>query len=48
MTGLFGEFHQRVVYAYDDTHIDPPASAIPFGTFVIALLYFAGILGTGV
>lgn len=45
---LFGEFFQRVFYSHGDTHWDPPAAAITFGTFVIALLYFAGILSTGV
>ncbi|PEN15030.1 hypothetical protein CRI94_01715 [Longibacter salinarum] len=45
---LFGELFQRVFYAHGDTHWDPPAAAIVFGTFVIALLYFVGILGTGV
>lgn len=48
VTGLFGEFFQRVFYAHGDTHIDPPAAAITFGTLLIAILYFAGILGTGV
>ncbi|NBC16217.1 MAG: hypothetical protein GVY18_02750 [Bacteroidetes bacterium] len=45
---LFGELFQRIFYAHGDTHWDPPAAAIVFGTFVIALMYFAGILGTGV
>lgn len=45
---LFGEGFQRIFYAHGDTHWDPPAAAIVFGTFVIALLYFAGILGTTV
>lgn len=45
---LFGELFQRIFYAHGDTHWDPPAAAIVFGTFVIALLYFTGILGTTV
>jgi hypothetical protein len=43
---LFGEFFQRVFYAHGDTHVDPPAAAIVFGTFLIALLYFGGVLGS--
>jgi hypothetical protein len=45
---LFGELFQRIVYAHGDTHVDPPAAAILFGTFLIALLYFGGLLGTTV
>ena len=45
---LFGELFQRVFYAHGDTHWDPPAAAIVFGTFVIAVLYFAGVLPTTV
>ena len=45
---LFGEFFQRIFYAHGDTHVDPPAAAIVFGTLLIALLYFGGILGTAV
>lgn len=40
---LFGELFQRVFYAHGDTHVDPPAAAIVFGTLLVALLYFAGI-----
>ncbi|MXV61210.1 hypothetical protein GS429_03865 [Natronorubrum sp. JWXQ-INN-674] len=40
---LFGELFQRVFYAHGDTHVDPPAAAIVFGTFLVALMYFAGI-----
>ncbi|WP_265108307.1 hypothetical protein [Halosolutus halophilus] len=40
---LFGELFQRVFYAHGDTHWDPPAAAIVFGTFLIAILYFAGV-----
>ena len=45
---LFGEFFQRIFYAHGDTHVDPPAAAIVFGTFLIALLYFAGVFSTGI
>lgn len=45
---VFGEFFQRIFYAHGDTHVDPPAAAIVFGTFLIALLYFAGVFSTGV
>jgi len=45
---LFGEWFQRIFYAHGDTHWDPPAAAIVFGTFLIALCYFAGIFGTTV
>jgi len=45
---LFGEAFERVFYAHGDTHWDPPAAAIVFGTFLIALLYFGGVLGTTV
>ncbi len=43
---LFGEFFQRIFYAHGDTHVDPPAAAITFGTLLIAVLYFAGIFGS--
>jgi len=45
---LFGELFQRIFYSHGDTHWDPPAAAIVFGTLLIAILYFAGILGTTV
>jgi hypothetical protein len=45
---LFGEAFQRVFYAHGDTHWDPPAAAIVFGTVLIALLYFGGVVGTTV
>ena len=40
---LFAELFQRVFYAHGDTHVDPPAAAIVFGTFVIAVLALAGV-----
>lgn len=45
---LFAELFQRVFYSHGDTHWDPPAAGIVFGTFLIALLYFAGVFGTTV
>lgn len=45
---LFGELFQRVFYAHGDTHWDPPAAAIVFGTFLIAVLYGVGVFGTTV
>ncbi|ELZ34206.1 hypothetical protein C474_02835 [Halogeometricum pallidum JCM 14848] len=41
--GLFGELFQRVFYSHGDTHWDPPAAAIVFGTFLVAVLYIAGV-----
>ncbi|KAB1188423.1 MULTISPECIES: hypothetical protein [Haloferax] len=41
--GLFGEAFQRVFYSHGSTHWDPPAAAIVFGTFLIAMLAIAGI-----
>ncbi|THE65453.1 hypothetical protein D8Y22_08165 [Salinadaptatus halalkaliphilus] len=43
LCALFGELFQRVFYAHGDTHVDPPAAAIVFGTFLVAVMYFAGI-----
>ncbi|WP_435347084.1 hypothetical protein [Haloarchaeobius sp. HRN-SO-5] len=43
IAALFGELFQRVFYAHGDTHWDPPAAAIVFGSLLIALLYLAGI-----
>ncbi|WP_049992273.1 hypothetical protein [Natrinema salifodinae] len=40
---LFGELFQRVFYAHGDTHWDPPAAGIVFGTFLVALLYAVGV-----
>lgn len=45
---LFGEWFQRIFYAHGDTHVDPPAAAITVGTFLIAVLYGIGLLGTTV
>ena len=43
VAGLFGELFQRIFYAHGDTHWDPPAAAIVFGTFLVAVLYIAGV-----
>ncbi|GAB7018233.1 hypothetical protein [Halostagnicola bangensis] len=40
---LFAELFQRVFFAHGDTHVDPPAAAIVFGTLLVAVLYFAGV-----
>ncbi|WP_049921416.1 hypothetical protein [Halopiger djelfimassiliensis] len=45
---LFGELFQRIFYAHSDTHWDPPAAAIVFGTFLVTLCYVAGVFGTTV
>jgi hypothetical protein len=41
--GLFGELFQRVFYSHSDTHWDPPAAAIAFGSLVIAVLAILGV-----
>ncbi|MEM4781674.1 MAG: hypothetical protein QXG03_08970 [Halalkalicoccus sp.] len=48
VSALFGEAFQRAVYAHGDTHVDPPAAAIVFGTFLVALFALAGIFDTAV
>lgn len=48
LSALFAELFQRVFYAHGDTHWDPPAAAIVFGTFLIAVLYGVGVFGTTV
>ena len=45
---LFAELFQRIFYAHGDTHWDPPAAAIVFGTLLIAGLYLTGVFGTAV
>ena len=45
IAALFGEAFQRVFYAHGDTHVDPPAAAIAFGSLVIAVLYLVGVFG---
>ncbi|AXR80258.1 hypothetical protein AArcMg_0235 [Natrarchaeobaculum sulfurireducens] len=45
---LFGELFQRVFYAHGDTHVDPPAAAIVFGTLMIAVGYALGVFPTTV
>lgn len=47
-SALFGELFQRIFYAHGDTHIDPPAAAIVFGTFLIPVCAALGIFpGSG-
>ncbi|QIB74516.1 hypothetical protein GL213_08395 [Halogeometricum borinquense] len=43
ISGLFGELFQRVFYSHSDTHWDPPAAAIVFGSFLIVILYIIGV-----
>lgn len=45
IAAVFGEWFQRVFYSHGDTHVDPPAAAIAFGTLVIALLFAIGVFG---
>lgn len=48
IAALFGELFQRIFYAHGDTHVDPPAAAIAFGTFVVVLCVLVGIFDTAV
>ncbi|MDG5818846.1 hypothetical protein [Natronococcus sp. A-GB7] len=48
IAALFGEVFQRTFFAHGDTHVDPPAAAIVFGTFLVALLYVLGVFPTTV
>ncbi|RDI70436.1 hypothetical protein [Halopelagius longus] len=43
VSGLFGELFQRIFYAHGDTHWDPPAAAIVFGSFLVFVLYAVGL-----
>jgi hypothetical protein len=43
IAALFGELFQRVFYAHGDTHWDPPAAAIAFGSFLVAVLAILGV-----
>ena len=40
---LVAELFQRVFFAHGDTHWDPPAAAIVFGTFLVVVCYVGGI-----
>ncbi|MFB6077368.1 MAG: hypothetical protein ABEJ80_00135 [Halarchaeum sp.] len=44
VTGVVGEFTQRVFYSHSGTHVDPPAMAITVMMFVIGALYLLGVL----
>lgn len=48
IAGVAGEFFQRTLYAHADTHLDPPATAIVFTTFLIGLLVILGVLPNSV
>lgn len=43
VAALFAELFQRVFYAHGDTHWDPPAAAIVFGTFLIGVMYLLNV-----
>ena len=45
---LFAECFQRLFYAHGDTHVDPPAAAIVFGTFLVVVGYLVNVLPTTV
>ncbi len=44
VTGLLGEFTQRIFYAHSGTHVDPPAMAIAIAMLLVAILALAGLL----
>ena len=48
IAGVAGEFFARTLYAHADTHLDPPAAAIAFTTFLIGVLVLAGVLPNNV
>ncbi|WP_306052657.1 hypothetical protein [Natronococcus wangiae] len=48
VSALFGELFQRIFYAHGDTHVDPPAAAIVFGIFLVAVMYALGVFPTTV
>lgn len=41
---VFGELAQRMLYAHNDTHLDPPAASIVLTSSLIAVLAMIGIL----
>jgi len=43
LCALAGELAQRALYAHADTHLHPPAVAIVFGTFAVAVLDIVGV-----
>ncbi|WIV66258.1 hypothetical protein [Natrialbaceae archaeon AArc-T1-2] len=47
-SALFGELFQRVFYAHGETHVDPPAAGIVFGTALVVALYLVTVLPTTV
>jgi MFS family permease len=48
LSGLVGELSQRVFYAHGDTHWDPAAAGIVFGTLLVALCAIVGLFPTAV
>jgi hypothetical protein len=44
ISGLLGEFTQRIFYSHSGTHVDPPAMAIAIAMFVVGALHLAGVI----
>ena len=44
ISGLLGEFTQRIFYSHSGTHVDPPALAIAIAMFVVGALHLAGVI----
>jgi hypothetical protein len=44
VSGLLGEFTQRIFYAHSGTHVDPPAMAIAIAMVAVAVLAITGVL----
>lgn len=44
ISGLLGEFTQRIFYSHSGTHVDPPAMAIAIAMFLVAVLSVLGVL----
>ncbi|MFB6111978.1 MAG: hypothetical protein ABEJ35_05515 [Halobacteriaceae archaeon] len=44
ISGLIGEFTQRVFYAHSGTHVDPPAMAIAIVMFAVGVLFLLGVI----
>jgi hypothetical protein len=46
VSGLLGEFTQRLFYSHSGTHVDPPAMAIVIFMLVLGILRVAGVIPT--
>ncbi|MFC3476320.1 hypothetical protein [Halobacterium litoreum] len=44
ISGLVGEFTQRVLYSHSGTHVDPPAMAITVVMVGVGVLYLVGVI----